>query len=263
MLNTNEIKAFKLKKESGAVVPCLSLVPEGTEDIVIMIHGFGSRKDCATGELLFRRMPEAGFGVVTYDQPAHGPEEARDEPLLITNCLSSLAAVEQAVAEKYPSAGIHYFGSSFGAYITTLYLCGFPHRGHDAFLRSAAVNMPRLMLGEPGSEPDPAAIQEFREKGYILSDVGPDAVRIPYGFLEELVENDLSEKYSHRRYSDFRLEMVHGEKDSTILLPYAREFAKKFGIPLTVIKDEEHTLSDYPETPDRVADLAIRFFRVR
>lgn len=255
------MKSFKLTKNNGAVVPCLSLVPEGAEDIVIMIHGFGSRKDCATAGLLFRRMPPAGFGVVTYDQPAHGPDEARDEPLLIANCLASLAAVENEVAAQYPNARIHYFGSSFGAYITVLCLSGFPHRGHDAFLRSAAVNMPRLLLGEPGAVPDPAALAEIQQNGFILSDVGPDAVRIPPGFLEELAENDLAERFTHRRYDDFRLAMVHGEKDSTIRLPFAREFAARFDIPLTVIPDEEHTLSDHPETPDKVADLAIGFFR--
>lgn len=255
------MRSFKLKKENGAVIPGLMEVPEGAGEIIIMIHGFGSQKDCATAQMLFRRMPPAGFGVVTYDQPAHGPDEASAEPLLIRNCLDSLRTVEDYVAEQFPDARIVYFASSFGAYITILYLSDHPHHGHKAFLRSAAVNMPLLILGPPGSEPDPAYQKELEEKGYIVSQEGPAEVRIPAGFLEELAENDLTEKYRNRTYHDTRFEMVHGEKDSTIELTFARTFAERFGIPLTVIPDEEHTLSDHPQTPDWVADLAIAFYR--
>ncbi|MBR2779109.1 MAG: alpha/beta fold hydrolase [Firmicutes bacterium] len=254
--------SFQLKKQNGAAVPGLSLVPDGVRDIIIMVHGFGSSRDCMTAQMLFRRMPPAGFGVVTYDQPGHGSGEARAESLRLENCFASLAAVEQYVSETWPDCRIHYFSSSFGAYVTTLYVCSYPHKGCDAFLRSAAVNMPLLLLGPPGSGIDPVYMKEFEEKGYIVPDVGaPDAVRIPFGFLEDLREHDLSRKFAGRIFNDVRFEMVHGEKDSTIELSYAKSFAEQFNIPITVIPGEEHTLSDFPETPDRVADLAIAFYR--
>jgi hypothetical protein len=50
--------------------------------------------------------------------------------------------MEQIAAEKAPEAEICYFSSSFGAYITLIYLTTREHRGKKAFLRSAAVNMP-------------------------------------------------------------------------------------------------------------------------
>ncbi len=255
------MKSLKLKKENGETIPCLLQMPENSRDVIIMVHGFGSQKDCATAQMLFRRMPPAGFGVITYDQPAHGPDEARDEPLLVRNCLSSLRTVEEFVSRQYPDAAIHYFSSSFGAYITVLYLCGFPHRGRRAFLRSAAVNLPQLFLGEPGTGIDPELKKELDEKGSVLSQLGPSEILIPAGFLEELRVNDLTEKFRERIYDDAVFEMVHGEKDSTIELSYARKFAETFSIPITVIPDEEHTLSDHPETPDIVADLAIAFYR--
>ena len=255
------MKSFTLMKKSGAVIPCLMEVPESARDIIIMVHGFGSQKDCATAQMLFRRMPPAGFGVVTYDQPAHGPDEAGEELLLVENCISSLQTVDQFVADEFPDARVCYFSSSFGAYITTLYLCQFPHHGHRAFLRSAAVNMPLLMLGPPGTEMDPAYRKEFDEKGYIVSDIGPSAIRIPLEFLHGLARNDLAERFRRRIFQDTEFEMVHGEKDSTIEVSFAKTFAEQFGIPITVIPDEEHTLSDHPETPDRVADMAIAFYR--
>ena len=55
------MKSIKLKKENGETIPCLIEIPEETGDIIIMVHGFGSQKDCATAQLLFRRMPPDGW----------------------------------------------------------------------------------------------------------------------------------------------------------------------------------------------------------
>lgn len=251
------IESFKLNKEGGAVIPCLELVPEGASKIVLMVHGFGSQKDCATAQMLFRRMPAAGFGVVTYDQPAHGPDEARSELLTVENCLASLSAVEQAVADRHPGLEIVYFSSSFGAYITTLHICTQAHLGRRAFLRSAAVNMPQKIL-TMAKEPEIA--QLLREQGFYTSDVGPDAIPVPQAFLDGLAANDLTERFAARTDLAARFELVHGELDTTIPLPPVMEFAEHFDLPLTVIPGEEHTLSDFPETPDRAADLAIAFY---
>lgn len=255
------MQSLKLTKKDGTVVPCLTSVPDGVGDIIVMVHGFGSQKDCATAQMLFRRMPQAGFGVVTYDQPAHGPDEARDESLRLENCFASLAAVENYVSAAWPDASIHYFSSSFGAYVTVLYVCSRPHRGRDAFLRSAAVNMPLLFLGPPEAGPDPELKKELDANGYIILETGPEPVRVPAGFLEDLRDSDLNDRFAERVHDDVRFAMVHGEKDSTIELSYALDFAKRNNIPITVIPGEDHTLSDHPETPDKVADLAIAFYR--
>lgn len=58
-----------------------------------------------------------------------------------------------------------------------------------------------------------------------------------------------------------KVAMVHGEKDQVVPVKFAREFAEKYGLPITVFEGQGHSLSDDPACPDKVADLAIDFFK--
>ena len=42
--------------------------------------------------------------------------------------------------------------------------------------------------------------------------------------------------------------------------PSERAFAERFRIPIRFFENEGHSLGGHPETPDRVADLALAFF---
>ena len=118
---------FTIKKANGHSVACLEEIPFGAERIAIAVHGFTSSKESPTVQLLLRRLPAAGIGVVGIDLPCHGVEESYEEELRIEACLNSLAAAERYVAERYPNAEICYFASSFGAFITALYISTRPH----------------------------------------------------------------------------------------------------------------------------------------
>ena len=52
---------LKILKEDGHLIPVILKVPEEADSVVIMVHGFTSSKECPTGQLLLRRMPEADF----------------------------------------------------------------------------------------------------------------------------------------------------------------------------------------------------------
>ena len=54
--------------------------------------------------------------------------------------------------------------------------------------------------------------------------------------------------------------MAHGAEDAVIDPKAAKRFAEIFDIPLVVFENEGHSLGGIPETPERVADLAISFF---
>lgn len=249
------IKSEKLHKKNGAVIPIIYDVPHNANKIVIMIHGFESLKECATGQMLFRRMVPEGIGVIAYDQPGHGTEEAADEKLTLDNCMDSLGCVEDFAAELFPKAQISYFGSSFGAYVTGLYISSRKHRGKKFFMRSAAVNMPELFLGNP----DPEAEKLLREQGYVEPDMGTGhIVKVPLQLFEDLDENDLFEKFKQGEVSAM---MVHGEQDPVIDPKKAKAFASKFSIPITIMPGEGHSICTNSESPDKVGDLAIAFFR--
>lgn len=256
-----DIKDFKLKKENGGIVPCLVKMPKDLKGIIIMVHGFTSSKSCATAELLFRSMPPTGYGVITYDQPGHGEEEALNDPLRIENCKDSLECVEKYVNENYGNVPVYYFSSSFGAYITCLYISTREHRGKKAFLRSAAVNMPELILS-PLKEAWDENIESFLNKyGYIEPDLGLGAsIKIPKEFLRDLSKNNLYEIFDNNKFGHTDLEFVHGQLDPVVDLKYSTEFAKRFGFKINVIPGEGHSICDKAQSPDKVAAFALEFF---
>ncbi len=245
-----------IPKAGGAVVPAICEVPEGVSQIVIMVHGFESAKECATGQLLFRRMVPAGLGVIAYDQPGHGSAEARRDPLTLAACFESLAAVENAAARRWPRARPVYFASSFGAYIALLYVSGRAHLGRKLFVRCGAVNMPALLLG-PASAPAARALLE--KQGYLQPNLGiGDPVKLPARMLADLAAHDLFARF---RPGGAAVRMVHGAADPVVPVAAARAFAERFDLPITVFPGENHSLNAAPATPERVADLALAFFR--
>lgn len=254
------MESIKIKKANGKKIPCLVEVPENPKRIIIMVHGFTSNKACATAELLFRRLPKDGFGVVTYDQPGHG--EAADDVLGVFNCIDSLETVEQYVKKRFPGVEIGYFGSSYGAYVTSMYISTREHKGNKAFLRSAAVNMPELII-EPLKKGWSNEIEQMlKNQGYIEPDLGlGDTIKIPTGYIKELNENNLIEKFDNEKFGHTDFEFIHGAEDPVVNIHVAKSFAEKFGFKFNIIEGEGHSICDKEDSPDKVADLAIAFFK--
>lgn len=216
-----------LTKKNGHEIPCIAVLPENFGKLVIVIHGYDSSKESQNAANLMRILPGKGFGVIAYDQPHHGSEQAAEEELTVENCLDSLACVEDYLAERFPDKEICYFGSSFGAYITCIYLATRPHRGRKAFLRCAAVNFPELALEE-----------------------GAEDVELP----------DLFALYDQAKPEGVQMAFAHGASDSTVKVEAAIDFTERFGYPLTIFPGEEHTISDDPKSPRKVAELAAELF---
>ncbi|MGI6206226.1 MAG: alpha/beta hydrolase [Anaerovoracaceae bacterium] len=254
------MKHFKITKENGCVVPCISEIPDGCGKIVIMIHGICSSKESESVKFIMGYMPQRGIGVVAYDQPGHGSEEAENEELRVGSCLDSLEAVEKYVRREYPSAEICYFGSSYGGYILGLYLKKRKHSGKKAFMRCSAVVFPQMVLGDPDSEPDPHSIQELDEKGCVTVDLKTgDTAEFTKGFLEDLRQNDLAALF-RESLPDADLAFVHGENDSVVPAGAVKSFAEEFGFPITVVPDEGHTISDHERSPYITAEKAYELF---
>ena len=278
-------RTFTLEKESGARIPCIEEIPAGCKRIVIVVHGFSSSKESSNAANLFRELVPRGFGVIAYDQPGHGSAEASAEPLRIRNCLDSLARVEQYLLAEHPGAEVCYFGSSFGAYITGLYLATRKPAGHKAFLRCAAVNFPDLLMENPAYQPGSPEYDSLQRTGSCeLALGGDDIIRIDVEFLDELKANDLFAAFDalaatgtlcaaaapadgdalagagSSSAAGLQLRMAHGEADSVVPVEHARRFAERFHIPLTTFPGEEHTISENPASPIAVATLAAELF---
>ena len=173
--NRSTMNKTTLKKHSGYSVSCIEQIPDSCTGIVIAVHGFSSSKECSTYQVLLRKLPRAGLGLIGIDLPGHGKGESYAETLRIEACKESIAAAEKYICNAYPTIPVYYFGSSFGAYIIGLYLSTREHTGRKAFFRSAAVNMPDLFIKQNPSEEEQEKLRQLNEEGffyYSLDDGG-------------------------------------------------------------------------------------------
>lgn len=246
------MKKETLTSRHGYAIPCHNCW-KGEDRILIVCHGFGSSKLSPMVQALNHEMPKAGIGVYSFDFPSHGDSPIWEDGLRVPFCMDDLETVETRVREMAPNARIGYFGSSFGAYITLLYLAGRSHAGERAFLRSAAVAMPRLV----DQWVDERAKADMARRGYFVPDYDyVREMRVTPAFLKDLEENDVFAKY---RAGAARLRMVHGAKDDVAPPDAAQAFAQRFGAEIFLLPNGEHNLMGEGEL-DQVLDLTRAFF---
>lgn len=249
-----EMKTEWLEGKQGMIVPGLNAV-DGENRVVLMAHGFGSEKRGHTPLFMTKGLKKAGLGVYGFDFPAHGDSPLGGDQLTMARCVDSYAAAENRVRELVPDAEIQYFGSSFGAYTTLLYLATRPHLGNKAFLRSAAIEMPQLVwriAAEAGEE-------AFERDGYGNLTYYNRPLKLTRAFCEDMNRYDIFQLY---RKGMAQLFMIHGELDSTASPEAARKFAREKGAKLIMVPGAEHRLME-PGNPERALKAAIDFFEGR
>lgn len=256
------MRKFTIVKANSHKVSCVEQIPDNPKGIAIIVHGFTSSKESPTVQMLLKKFPEAGIGAVGIDLPSHGVEDSYEEELRVDAGIDSIAAAEQYVRERYPDQEIYYFASSFGAYLTALYISTRPHKGRKAFFRSAAVNMPSLFISDNPTKEEAYLRRELDEKGFFEYGFGlGQPVRVTKGFVDDMGHNDLFEKFDPERFGHHSVAMAHGAEDTVIDPAAAAAFASKYHLTETVFEGEGHALGTDPATPGKVADLAIAHFK--
>lgn len=247
------MKQEMLQSRHGYSIPCHNGW-EGQDKVLIVCHGFGSSKASPMVQALNQEMPKHGIGVFSFDFPAHGESPVWQEGLRVPFCIDDLAVVEEHVRSLAPHGAIGYFGSSFGAYITLLYLSKYPHTNARAFLRSSAVTMPKLVQ----TWVDEKAKRDLDRQGYFVPDYDyVREMRITPAFLQDLAEYSVFERYPA---GGAELCMIHGAQDSVAPLEDARAFARKVGARLVELPQGEHPLMG-PGELEKVLETAVEFFR--
>lgn len=248
-----EYKTISLTAKEGRLIPCAHTLTGKEKQVILIFHGFGSSKESPTVKMLEEHLPQKGMGTFAIDFPAHGESPADGASLTLENCLSDMSAAEQEVKRLAPGAEIGYFGSSFGAYMTLLYLAAGKGTGKRAFLRSAAVEMPDILRSRAGE----AGKQLLEQQGYLMADEGyVRPLKLVQELFDELDENNVFDKY---KKGIARLRMVHGTKDEEASFEAAERFARMAGAEFTAVEGGDHQLSR-PGMPERVLELAQGFF---
>ena len=238
----------------GYEIPCAHTLTGGEHTVVIVSHGFGSTKESSTALMLEHGMAGHGAGVFAYDFPAHGDSPVDGSMLTVDRCLEDLAAVEQYVRAAAPVARICYFGSSFGAYISLLYVSERPHEGRRVFTRSAAVEMPLLIRNSRTPEQE----RELREHGFILFGAQYGYTRdlkLTQAFADSLDAHDL---FARWKPGTAEVCMIHGDNDQVAPYEAAQRFAVLSGAQLITVPGGDHRLS-IPGAPELVLKSAVDF----
>ena len=250
------MKKINISEGRGYSIPCAYNINGDEKIVCIIVHGFGSNKDSATARMMVEELPIRGIGAISFDLPAHGESAVDGEYLRIENCMSDLGAVEAIARTLAPNAEIVFFASSFGAYITLIYLAEMGTSNRRAFLRAAAVSMPTVIRQRITPEQkqclDTAGELILNKHGYGYS----RDLKITRGFMDDMERYDVFRLWQEGLA---RLHMVHGEADQTILLCDAQRFAEMFHVPLTIVSNGDHQLSA-AGTPKYVLELASGFF---
>ena len=225
----------RMNSKNGYAIPTQAIWA-GEERVVIACPGFGSSKASPMIQALNQTLPQKGCGVVSVDFPAHGESPVWQEGLRVPYCIDDLAVVEAYVRAQRPQAKIGYFGSSFGAYITLLYLSQAAVHGERAFLRSAAVAMPALV----DSWVDQKAREDIARQGYFVPDYDyVREIRVTDAFLQDLEAYNVFDRY---KAGTAALSMVHGGQDSVASYQAAQAFAAAAGADFHTIPQGEHNL---------------------
>lgn len=242
-----------LESMHGYRIPCRDNWT-GQGQVVLVCHGFGSSKASPMVQALEATLPQHGIGVFSFDFPAHGESPGGQETLRVPFCIDDLETVEAYLRAKGPKAEISYFGSSFGAYITLLRLARHPRPEARAFLRSAAVGMPKLV----STWLDQRAQADLAGKGYFVPDYDyVREMRVTPAFLQDLAGHDVFTRYQKGMAT---LAMVHGGQDKVAPVEDARRFAEQFGAQIQILPRGEHNLMGEGEL-EQVLAQATAFFQ--
>ncbi|MBR5517174.1 MAG: alpha/beta fold hydrolase [Firmicutes bacterium] len=231
-------------------IPYIENLNGDEEQVVIIAHGFGSSMQSPTAQMALENLPKIGIGTIAFDFPAHGASPVNGDVLSVDNCIADLEAVEAYVREKCPKAEVSYFGSSFGAYITLLYLARNPQKKGKAFLRSAAVNMHVVF-----ENPTEAEAFAMAQQGHLIINYGTP-LKLTSKFVEDLKAHDLFELY---KPGEAEVMMIHGACDETIEYEKAVSFAEKFDITIITVEGGDHRLSQ-DGMPEAVIMMAMDFY---
>lgn len=196
-------KLFKIKNLSTRLY-----IPDNTpKQIVIGIHGFFGDKESSVLVKLGETLVSNDIALLTFDLPCHGQNDT-SQLLKLSDCIASISSVFEWVRKNYSSTPLSIFATSFGGYLTLLYLSKQDEKLNKIILRAPAVNMHHVLEN---------VLLPFQSLNAVdlktPKDIGKEqALWIGYDFIEELRSN----KLQNVNPTDNFLYIFQGKKDDIV-----------------------------------------------
>ena len=215
--------------------------------VVVFCHGFGGHKDNSAAAKFAERLTSKHkyAALVTFNWPCHGDDVKKK--LSLDLCLTYLDLVTGHVRTKFDTEDIYCYATSFGGYLTLLYLSRMGSPFRKIALRCPAIPMAQALKGSIATAGDLEQLKKGREVT-----LGFDRkVPVSPAFLQELEENDIRKI----DYLDWAEDMIilHGNQDEIVPIKDTEDFCEENLIEFIPVEGADHRFRS-----QRAMDQAIK-----
>ncbi|MDH2998758.1 hypothetical protein A1D22_11300 [Pasteurellaceae bacterium LFhippo2] len=215
------------------------------ENIVLILHGFGSSKDLKSNTKFGERLTAKykNYGAIAFDFPAHGTDARKK--LSVAECLTYIELVTTYAKKKLNAKNVYVYGTSLGGYLTLRYIAE-----RDNPFQKIALRAPALQIYHSLSSRLTEDERNKISKGKEIMFGFERKMKVGKEFFDELQQGDILQ-YSYLDYADEML-IVHGTEDEMVDIAISQQFADNNVIELIAVEGADHPFSN-----PKLMDLAI------
>ena len=222
--------------------------------LAILLHGYSSRKESHTNEMLVPRLLDQGIACLRFDFRGHGQSAGDIGEMTITSGLSDLSsAIAWTYSKRSPTwTGVALVGSSYGGLISALYLTSH----HD--ISCAVLKAPAFSWSQAKRFAlEKHEIEKWRETGIWVAPSPLGDIDLPYDFYQDLMMHDVL-RDAHK--IDCPLFISHGTQDEAIPYQDSVILADLLGdkATLQILPGADHRFTD-PKDASTFTDEAVLF----
>ena len=230
-------------------IPCLLYFDGETafDRIVICCHGFAGHK----GNAAMKRFADyvlprhKNLAVLCFDWPCHGKDAQKK--LRLEDCITYLDLVIRYAKTELAAKDLYLYATSFGGYLTLLYIAEHGNPFQKLALRCPAVNMYEVLACGIMTEEDKILLS--KEENVLI---GFDRkIAVDPAFLASLHAADIT-RFDYSPLANQVL-ILHGTKDEVVPITEVQTFAEANQIEFIPIENADHRFTD----PQRMTE-AIR-----
>ena len=239
------------KKEKCNIKAKMFYIDENrvNKQFFIFCHGFCSGKGSNSVKIIANKLLEHDIPSISFDFPGHIDSVQGTDKLTVDVCVSYINEVIDYVKNKYGNnIKCSFYAISFGAYILLNKLIGDTSDYEYIVLRSPAFNMKDIFINSLLKE----SFEQYKKNGKAKTGHG-GKIEVPYYFYENLINNDLYQKYNERR----KMLIIQGSLDDTAPIEDTYRFVEnRPEIQLIEIENMKHHME--PEELEITADIMIK-----
>lgn len=241
---------MQLQGKNGYSISYSESIPEEAKTIIVAMHGFCGDKESSCIAELEKKALTLNIGLIKFDWAGHGESEANGEQLTIDNCMADIDSIVEHVKESLPGATLVAFSTSFGGYLTLLYLYSHRNVFNKVILRSPAINMYKVLTF---NILDKGELSQIKESG--SAEFGFERkLKITNKFLTDLRNNDINKLY--KGISLPMVSIIHGTEDDLVPFGDSELFAREHSCKLYSVIGADHRYKKRGEV-DKVVNIAL------